>query len=118
MACRTGRRCRPVIECIGPFVAGERPDPLVYEFLDADGAPIDLTGYSAQFGYAELWGSPAALRNATVDGSTVVYEWTAADLATPGRYRGELWAADADGTPTYASVALRWDVRRPAVPRS
>jgi hypothetical protein len=111
-------RCRRQTVCLGPFVAGEIPDPLVYEFLDADGNPMDLTGYTASFAYAELWGTPAAVRSAVADGSTVTYTWQASDLAVPGRYHGELWTGEADGIPAYASVQLRWNVHRPAVPRS
>lgn len=103
---------------IGPYVMGEKPAPLTYQFLDSDGAPINLTGYTAKFSYQEHDGT-ATVSNATVsDGPNgkAQYTWTGAEFPTAGRYRAEFWVGN--GTNRFASVDIVFDVALPvgAVP--
>jgi BppU N-terminal domain len=108
----TAIACRQAPLCCGPFVAGEIPDPLVYQFQNADGSPIDLQGYQVQFCFAEQWGGQVREANAqTLDAAqgTVTYDWAATDLALPGRYLAMFWAKKA-AQRYYASVPIRFDV--------
>ena len=103
--------CHQTPLCCGPFVVGERPDPLRYVFLDSAGAPIDLTGYVASFCWAEAWGEvgtgPAEVTDPT--GGEVTYTWQPAALASPGRFTGQVWVDDSGGR-RYASVPVRYNI--------
>lgn len=97
---------------IGPFVVGERPLPLQYQFLDGDGNPLDLSGYTAKWLWRELYGA-ATTRNSTIidaaDGQ-VQYSWLGDEFPTPGDYIGEFWVGDASSA-KFASLLVRWVVR-------
>lgn len=106
-------QCAENTECIGPFVTGEIPDPLRYQFQDASGAPMDLTGYLAKFVFGEDDAPTTTVDASLVAGGVdgwVEYIWTGTELADPGHYVGELWVGN--GTQRYASVRIMWDVRR------
>jgi len=93
-----------------PFVVGEIPAPLQYNFLDASGEPIDLSGFAAKFSLRERNGA-ASTYNATVTSPTVgevTYQWTGAEFATSGHYRAEFWVGN--GIHRYASVDILFDV--------
>lgn len=98
---------------IGEFVAGEKPEPVVVTFTDADGNPIPLTGDP---GYTAVWrmsinGGDAIDQNAVVtspDGGETTYTWDADDLLDPGHYRARMWVGN--GTQRFASVEYAWDV--------
>jgi hypothetical protein len=108
--------CPPQRLCTGPFVAGEVPDPIVYQFQDAAGAPIDLTGFAAlTWCWAERWGGAQARPAEAVDPAqgTVRYVWGADDLDSPGQFTGHFWATQ-EGGRRYASVPIRFDVAFPA----
>ena len=95
---------------IGPYVMGEKPAPLTYQFLDSDGAAINLTGYTAKFSYQEHDGV-ATVANATVSDPTagkVQYTFAGTEFATAGRYRAEFWAGN--GTNRFASVDILFNV--------
>jgi hypothetical protein len=95
---------------IGPYVMGEKPAPLTYQFLDSAGAAINLTGYTAKFSYQEHDGT-AVTANASVSDPTngkVTYTWSGAEFATAGRYRAEFWAGNL--TNRFASVDLLFEV--------
>jgi hypothetical protein len=87
---------------LGPFVAGEVPEPWEHAFQDDNGAAINLTGYTAKITFSVSGAAPVT-RNATVSdpaNGEVTYVWVAADLPAPGVARGELWVSN--GTNTYA----------------
>ncbi len=101
---------------IGPFVAGEKPSPLVYTFLDDGGAAINLTGFTAKLNVRERWGL-AVQYNATVsqpEAGKVTYTWTGAEFPTAGRYTAEIWAGN--GTLRYDSILIEFTVRAPVGP--
>lgn len=95
---------------VGPWTAGEKPGRLEYTFLDANGDPIDLTGYTITFVY-ERYGAAAVTRSAvlvTAASGIVGYTFVAADLDTGGIYNGEFRATN--GTNAYASERLIYRV--------
>lgn len=100
-----------VVVRIGPYTVGEIPAPLVYQFLDADGAAIDLTGYAARFAYAERWGI-AVTANAVVTAAAtghVTYTWDGTEFLVPGQYTALFWVGN--NTNRFASVRLEYDVQ-------
>jgi hypothetical protein len=97
---------------IGPFVCGEKPAALQYQFLDQNSQPIDLTGYTIKFSYRERSGSPSGQRDATfVNAATgvVQYVWQGDEFPTPGHYQSEFWAGN--GTYRLASARIEWTTR-------
>lgn len=117
MSCTSCQRSPSL--CIGPYVVGEKQPPLVYQFLDSDGAPIVLSGFAVEFVVRERSGPPSSytgtLYNA-VNGQ-VSYAWTGAEWPTPGRYMAEFFVGN--GTNRYASLLINFTVRAPvgAVPQ-
>jgi baseplate upper protein BppU len=95
---------------IGPYVMGEKPAPLTYQFLDSDGNAINLTGYTAKFSYQEHDGSPVTANAVVSDpvNGKVAYTFTGAEFATAGRYRAEFWTGN--GTNRFASVDITFNV--------
>jgi len=103
----------------GPYVVGEKPPPLTYSFLDSNGSPIDLSGFTAGFTLREKYGAPVSY-SATVSSPSagaVTYAWTGAEFPTAGSYLAEFWTGNGV-TIRYASVLIKIDVRLPvgAVP--
>jgi len=97
---------------LGPYVAGEIPEPWAHTFLDADGAALNLTGYTAKLTY-RLDGGTQVVRNATMVsdvGGIAGYTWVAADFATSGLMAGELVVGN--GSNRYAR-SFRCRVRDP-----
>jgi hypothetical protein len=89
----------------------------LYQFQDANGAPIDLTGYTGKFVYWE--GNEAAVEeSANVVGPTqgqVQFIWDGNEFPTPGRYKARFWVGN--GTNRFASVLIRFAVAvAPIVP--
>lgn len=107
-------RCGEIPTCIGPFVTGEKPNTLSYQFLNADGTVINLTGFSARYVYREKRGTSIdrAATITTPTNGTVTYAWVGDEFATPGHYVSEFWVGNA-GTLKYASVLILFDVRSP-----
>lgn len=96
---------------IGPYVVGEKPAPFEYTFLDAAGAVINLTGYTAKFQYQRTDGA-ATSASATVTAPTqgkVTYTWTGPEFATPGNWWAEFVVGN--GTNRYISLRLEYTVR-------
>jgi hypothetical protein len=100
----------------GSYVAGEKPPPLVYTFLDSAGAAINLTGYTAKFIIREKFGTPTTY-NATVSAPTsgqVTYTWTGTEWPTAGHYLAEFVVGNS--TNRYNSLLIKHDVRMPVGP--
>jgi len=96
---------------IGPFVCGEKPIPLIYQFQDSNGNAIDLTGYTVKFVYHEQFGAAvtqnAVLVNPATNGQ-VQYTWQGTEFPTPGHYRARFWAGN--NAQRFASVLITFDV--------
>jgi hypothetical protein len=102
----------PVIT-IGPFTVGEIPAQLQYQFQDADGNPIDLTGYTAVFQWGArdnttMFSDAQSVAANIVDESNgrVRHVWSGDELSTPGRYAGMFWVGN--GVNRFASILILW----------
>jgi hypothetical protein len=98
---------------IGPFVVGEKPAPLEYQYLDSNGAALPITGYAVRFSVREQWG-PAikdAANASLTDGPNgkVTYTWDGTEFPTPGHYRCEFIVGN--GTNRFISELIEYDVR-------
>lgn len=103
---------------LGSFVVGEVPPPLTYQFLDADGAAIDLTGFTTvRFNWALYvhgqYVDPVSETGSVTDAvtGTVTYVWDGDEFATAGDHVATFYVND--GTTQYASVLLTWQVCLP-----
>ena len=93
-----------------PYVIGEKPTPLEYQFLDGGGAVINITGFTAKFNYTERDGA-AVTANATIsDGPNgkARYTFTGNEFTTAGHYRAAFIVGN--GTNRYESVEIHFDV--------
>lgn len=81
---------------IGPYTVGEKPAPLVYQFLDSAGAAMDLTGWTATFHYQRYDGTPEEASATVSDPAAgkVTYTWTGSEFSTPGVWWAEFWAGN------------------------
>jgi len=103
-------------QLLGSFVVGEVPPNLVYQFLDADGVAINLTGFGTiTFSWGLLDSSglvldPTSAAGSLADATTgqVQYAWTGAEFATTGEHAGLFYVND--GTTQYASQLIVWQV--------
>ena len=103
---------------IGPFALGEIPDPLQITFKDNAGVALDLSaGHTPTVQIVAVDqtvpGLGAGTSAFTGDGSDGVstYTWVAADFATAGFYRGQMWSVRA-GVKIYASDVFEWFVEQ------
>lgn len=97
---------------LGNFASGERPDPLVYGFLDYTGEPIDITGATIEFFIQYEDEDPVAGTGATAIASGSDFEgqyaWTDTDMAVPGHYQGMMWMSKDEVV--FASPPIKWYV--------
>jgi len=93
-----------------PYVLGEKPSPLDYVFLDANGAVINLTGFTAKFQWQERDGvaSSAAATIPTGSDGRARYTFTGNEFTTAGHYRAAFIVGN--GTNRYESVEINFDV--------
>jgi hypothetical protein len=97
---------------IGPYVVGEKPAPLEYTFLDSDGVPIDLSGYTAKFIVRPVDSDISVTYNATVTtpaAGEVTYTWDGTEFAEQGPHWSEFWVGNS--TNRFASLRLEYSVR-------
>jgi hypothetical protein len=101
---------------LGSFVVGEVPPPLEYQFLDADGAAINLTGFTVvRFQWAALiqgqFVDPVVETTGSVSDAVtgrVTYPWDGDEFDAPGEYAGIFYVNN--GTVQYASILVTWQV--------
>lgn len=98
---------------IGPYTVGEKPAPLVYQFLKADGTPEDISGWTAKFQYQRSDGQATSVNATVSDGPAgkVTHIWTGTELSTPGTWWCEFWVGNTSNR--YASKRLEAVVRAP-----
>lgn len=103
---------------LGSYVVGEVPPPLEYQFLDADGAPINLTGFTVvRFQWSEYvqgqFISPVIEIGTVSDAALglVTYVWDGDEFASPGEHAGMFFVNN--GTVQYASILITWQVCLP-----
>lgn len=97
---------------IGPYTVGEKPAPLVYQFLDHTGAAINLTGYTAKFQFQRSDDPAITVLDAEVTDALageVTYTWTGTEFSTPGKWWAEFWTGNT--TNRFASKRLEASVR-------
>ena len=102
---------------IGPYVMGEKPPPLVYQYLDSAGAAINLTGYTATIRVQRTDADTYAEFTATVTEpllGKVSHTWTGAEFTSAGDHWLEFWTGNTVNR--YASVRLKASVRLPVGP--
>lgn len=107
-------RSRPSVD-LGSFSVGEVPPPLEYQFLDADGVPINLTGFTTvSFHWADYSQGQfinPVIESAVVDDAatgTVAYTWDGSEFDSPGEHAGMFFVNN--GTTQYASILITWQV--------
>lgn len=98
---------------IGPYVVGEIQSPLQYTFLESDGSPMNLTGYTAKFVTRPVddesaVATYAASVSAPLAGE-VTYAWTGAEILTPGRHWAQIWVGNT--TNRFASLRMDYSVQ-------
>lgn len=99
---------------LGVFAKGEIPEPLQITIQDADGVAIDLTAWTVDFVISAVRQTVAGLG---AGASTIItptsgitrYTWVAADFATVGTFRGQMWAGDG-GTTKLGSDIYQYEV--------
>lgn len=97
---------------IGPYVVGEIPSPLEYTFLEADGSPMDLTGYTAKYVVRPVDSDISVSYTASVTNPAngeVTYTWDGTELSEPGLHWSEFWVGNSVNR--YASLRLEYSVR-------
>ena len=102
---------------LGAFPAGSIPLGLTYQFLDGDGAAINMSqgtwagqGKAEQL-HADSQPAPAPGGGAVVVTSgtaTVTYAFTVDDCKTVGRFQLTIWAGN--GTNRVGSATFEWEV--------
>lgn len=79
-------------ETLGPYVGGERPEPWVHTFEDANGDPINISGWSVNVTWRVNGGDQVERAGSVVSGAagTARHTWAAGDLDTAGIVAGEM----------------------------
>jgi hypothetical protein len=97
----------------GQYVRGEKQPPLTYQFQDANGTGIDLSGYTAAFVVRTPAGVATTYTASVLVGTDgyVSYPWTGSEWPEPGPYTAEFWAGN--GAVRLASIRIAFTVREP-----
>lgn len=105
---------RPSVD-LGSYVVGEVPPPLEYQFLDAEGNPINLTGFvTATFQWAYYvqgqFVDPVIESASVTDATTgkVTYTWDGDEFTSPGEHAAQFFVNN--GTNQFASILITWHV--------
>lgn len=105
----------PTVQDLGAFAAGEVPPALVITFVDFDGNPVSLAGFSdVQMNIQEeLDANSQPLGTGSIEitdapNGEVTYAWVRADMIDPGDYTAQAWV-DND-TNFYASDLYKYTV--------
>jgi len=101
---------------LGSFVVGEVPSALEYQFLDSDGVPISLIGFTvARFQWGAYVGGSLAsgpfIETATITDALngrVTFVWDGDEFSVTGLHRGQFFVND--GTNQFASIFIEWNV--------
>jgi hypothetical protein len=103
---------------LGAFAAGEIPPPFTHTFVDLNGLPIDISGFTVFQMNIEIFpdtpglalgSNPLGFQGDGTDGK-VIYYWTIDDMRTPGDYQAQAWVGEV-GTPfRFASDLLKYTV--------
>lgn len=108
---------------LGSFVTGEVPLPLEYQYLDVDGNPLNLTGYSAARFQWGLYDRHAVIVNPVTETATVSspstgkvrYAWDGDEFDVTGPHAGQFFVSN--GLNQFASLLITWQVcASPAAP--
>jgi hypothetical protein len=101
---------------IGPFVVGEKPAPLQYQFQDASGAPLPIVAYTVKFNVRERNGTNTVYNATLADGPNgiVEYTWIGGEFPTPGHWFAEFWVGN--NVQRFCSVEITFNVRTPIGP--
>lgn len=108
---------------IGPFAVGERPTDLLITFQDSAGTALDLSSYDTfdtvitRVDGDDIAGQGAGTTALNTDGTdgVVSYAWTAADHATAGFFRMQVWAGVAATPRLFASDVYAFYVEQVTV---
>jgi hypothetical protein len=90
------------------YARNEVPEAVEYQFLDADGAAVNLAGFSSTGVLTNMDSGTAVSRAASVTAPSsgkVTFTWAATDLAVAGRFRLVLWV-NVGTTARYASEEI------------
>jgi hypothetical protein len=95
----------------GPYVVGEKPAPWTYTFKDANGAAINIAGYTVKLIYKERDGLPTTVNANLIDGVNGIVGYTilGTEFPYPGAWQAEFWAGN--GTQRFCSWLIVFDVR-------
>lgn len=110
---------QPIELEVGPFTAGEIPEPLEIQFTREDGSVIELSSADqATFRWGIMAEGAAGQNSAdatVVDADDIVrYQWQDGDLASSGYYQGVMWVERSGRR--LASMVLGFIVWQPPYP--
>ncbi len=99
---------------LGVFAKGEIPEPIQITIQDADGAVIDLTGFTAKFVIEAVRQTVSGLGAGTTTipdepNGITQYVWVLADFNTIGTFRGQMWVGTS-GALKLASFIYQYEV--------
>ena len=102
------------ITTLGPYVAGEIPEPWQHTFDDVNGLPIDISAFNVRVTYRVGRSAQIVRTGSIVSGplGEAAYAWVAADFATAGIMRGEMTVGNGSSARYARSFIVR--IKSPA----